>query len=179
MKGKLPLVESFKRSMGYLSSQKILKGISAENISIYFRWVSSQYGSTGRSLTYVWKRVKKFNTSNIRSFTGFSVYPLLSNSPGQYILFGKAKWNNDKHQHLMKKLRSLDNEKLRFSYYNLKADGSKLPDHAVGLFISSTFENLLYDNSMRSVSSILSAEALANKMSDVSSCYTFDIRLSN
>ena len=34
MKGKLPLVESFKRSMGYLSSQKILKGISAE-ISVF------------------------------------------------------------------------------------------------------------------------------------------------
>ena len=179
MKGKLPFVESFKKSMGYISSQKVLKGISSEDVNLYLRWVSSHYVSQGRSLTYVWKRVKKYNTDKIRCFTGSSVYPTSINSPGQYILFGKAKWNNDKHRHLMKKLRSLANEKLRFSYYNLTADGSKVPDHAVGLFISSTSENLLFDNSMRNVSSTLSAEALASKMSDVSSCYIFDVRLSN
>lgn len=177
MKGKLPFVESFKKSMGYLSCQKVLKGISAEDVNVYLRWVSSHYGSNGRSFTYVWKRVKKFNTSKIRCFTGFSVFPMSLNSPGQYILFGKAKWNNDKYRHLMKKLHTLANEKLRFSFYNLTADGSKVPDHAVGLLISFSSENLLYDNSMRNVSSLLSAEALASKMSDVSSCYAFDVRL--
>ena len=52
-----------------------------------------------------------------------------------------------------------------------------MPDHAAGLSISDTSDNLLYDNSMRNISVNLNAKALASKMSDVGSCYIFDVRL--
>ena len=178
MKGTLSFVETFKESMGYLPTQKVLKGISSEDVNVYFRWLSSLYSKNYLSLTYVWKRVKKVDSSSYRTFTGSSVYPLLSSTPGQYIMFGKAKWNNDKHRTLMKKLRSLQTESLRFKYYGVAANGRKAPDHAVGLVVSSQKDPSLYDNSMRNVGGKFSAEALANKMSDVSSCYIFDVRLS-
>lgn len=179
MKGKFPFVQSFKESMGLLPTQKILKGISSEDVNVYLRWLSAHYETYGRTVTYVWRRVKKFDSSSYRTFTGFSVYPLLSSCPGQYILFGKAKWNNDKHRQQLKKLKGIGCERLRFLFYGSFADGCKVPDHAVGLIVSPTHDNHLYDNSMRNVCCKFSAEALASKMSDVSSCFIFDVRLSN
>lgn len=176
MKGKFPFVQSFKSSMGLLPTQRILKGISAEDVNVYLRWLTSLYKYYGRSVSCVWKRVKKFDSSSYRTFTGFSVYPLLS-TPGQYILFGKAKWNNEKHRQQLKKLKALGSERSRFHYYGSFADGSKVPDHAVGLVISTTHDDLLYDNSMRNICCKFSAEALASKMSDVSSCYILDVKL--
>ena len=176
MKGKLSFVQSFKESMGYLPTQKILKGISSEDVNVYLCWLPSLYTKNGRAFTYVWKRVKKVDSSSYRTFTGSSVYSLLSSTPGQYIMFGKAKWNNDKHRLQMKKLRSIQTESLRFKFYGVTANGRKVPDHAVGLVISPKNEPSLYDNSMRNVGGRFSAEALASKMSDVSSCYIFDVR---
>ena len=59
----------------------------------------------------------------------------------------------------------------------MTANGRKVADHAVGLSITDTSVHLLYDNSMRNISVNFNAEALASKMSEVSLCYIFDIRL--
>lgn len=179
MKGRLPFVPSFKESMGYLPTQKILKGISSEDVNVYLRWLSARYETSGRTITYIWKRVKKLNNLSQRTFDGFSVYSLLSSTPGQYVLFGKAKWANTKYHTQLRTIRGLKGDRLKFLYFGSYADGSKVPDHAVGLVVSPESDNLLYDNSMRDISLIFSAVALATKLQDVSSCFIFDVRLSN
>jgi hypothetical protein len=42
---------------------------------------------------------------------------------GQYILFGKAKWNDDAHRKQMKRLRAAGNERIRFKSYGIIANG--------------------------------------------------------
>lgn len=91
-------------------------------------------------------------------------------------MFGKAKWNNDLHRRQLKRLNSLSNKRSRFILYGLTANGRKTNDHAVGLCIAQTSTNLLYDNSMRNISVNFDAEALVSKISDVSSCYIFDVK---
>lgn len=176
MDGKLPFVETFKISMNLLPSQNILKGISAADVNLYLRWLAIRYESSGRKLSYVWKRIKKVDTNLNRYFNGWSVFKLLSGNTGRYVLFGKAKWNNDAHRKQLKKLKSIHNERTKFIVYAVTANGSKVPDHAVGLSIGFTASPILYDNSMRNVGASFDAEALASKMSDVSSCYVFDVR---
>ena len=43
MEGKLPFVESFKISMNLLTSQNILKGISAADVNLHLRWIATRY----------------------------------------------------------------------------------------------------------------------------------------
>lgn len=177
MNGKLGFVESFKETMQLTVSQRITKGISSMDVNCYLRWLRSTYKSTGREMTFVWKRVQKVDSKSRRSFDGSSVYKLLSGGRGQYVLFGKAKWNNDLHRRQLKRLRSLSDERSRFILYGLSSKGRKVADHAVGLTINDTSDHLLYDNSMRNISVNFNAEALASKMSDVSSCYIFDVQM--
>ena len=176
MDGKLNFVESFKLTMDLSVSQRITKGISSLNVNNYLRWLSSKYLSTGRLMKFTWRKVLKVDTKTKRSFNGASVYKILSGASGQYVLFGKAKWNNDLHRKQLKRLKSLGNERSRFILYGLTANGQKTADHAVGLCISQTSSNLLYDNTMRNIFVNFNAEALASKMSDVSSCYIFDVK---
>ena len=171
MDGALGFVESLKNTMLINPSQRITKGISSLNVNIYLRWLRSIYKSTGRDMTFVWKRVQKVDSKSKRVFNGASVYKLLKGAVGQYVLFGKAKWNNDLHRKRLKRLRSLTNERSRFIVYGLTANGRKVPDLAVGLSITDTSVHLLYDYSMRNIFVNFNAEALASKMSDVSSCY--------
>ena len=178
MDGELNFVESFKETMKLSVSQRIIKGISSLNVNNYLRWLSSKYETTGRRMVFIWRRVLKVDSKTKRSFNGASVYKLLCGASGQYVLFGKAKWNNDMHRKQLKRLKSLANERSRFILYGLTANGRKTADHAVGLCISPTSTNLLYDNTMRNISVNFNAEALASKMSDVSSCYIFDVNFS-
>ena len=53
-------------------------------------------------MTFVWKRVQKVDSKSNRAFNGASVYKLLPGAMGQYVLFGKAKWNNDLHRKQLK-----------------------------------------------------------------------------
>ena len=176
MNGKLNFVESFKETMKLSVSQRITKGISSLNANNYLRWLSSNYESTGRTMKFIWRKVLKVDTKTKRSFNGASVYKLLSGAGGQYVLFGKAKWNNDLHRRQLKRWKSLSNEKSRFILYKLTANGRKTADHAVCLCIGQTSTNLLYDNSMHNIPVNFNAEARASKMSDVSSCYIFDVK---
>ena len=128
------------------------------------------------TIKFIWKKVLKVDTKTKRSFNRASVYKLLSGAGGLFVLFGKAKWNIDLHRRQLKRLKSLSNERSRFILYGLTANGRKTTDHAVGLCIGQTSTNLLYDNSMRNISANFNAEALASKMSDVSSCYIFDVK---
>ena len=176
MDGALGFVESFKKTMLINPSQRITKGISLI-VNTYLRWLRSIYKSLGRDMTFVWKRVQKVDSKSNRAFNGASVYKLLPGAMGQYVLFGKAKWNNDLHRKQLKWLRGLTNERSRFIVYRMTANGRKVADHAVGLSITDTSVHLLYDNSMRNISVNFNAEALASKMSEVSLCYIFDIRL--
>ena len=175
MDGRLNFVESFKQTIELSVSQRITKGISSLNVNNYLRWLSSKNESTGRRMKFIWWKVLKVDTKTKRSFNGASVYKLLSGAGGQYVLFGKAKWNNVLHRKQLKRLKSLGNERSRFILYGLTANGRKMADHAVGLCISQTSTNLLYDNTMRNIFVNFNAEALASKMSDVSPCYIFDV----
>ena len=177
MDGKLNFVESFKETMKLSVSQRITKGISSLNVNNCLRWLSSKYETTRRRMEFIWIKVLKVDTKTKRSFNGASVYKLLSGAGGQYVLFGKAKWNNDLHRKQLKRLKSLSNERSRYILYGLTASGQKTADHAVALCISQTPTNLLYDTSMRNISVNFNAEALASKMSDVSSCYIFDVNI--
>ena len=175
MDGKLSFVESLKKTMNLLPSQKVTKGISALDVNLYLRWLKSDLSTRNINVEYVWRRVKKVDKSTSRDFNGASVYKLMNGRIGQYIHFGKAKWNNDAHRKQMKRLRAAGNERIRFKLYGIIANGTKQSDHAVGVFIRAADEHLLYDNSMRNISLKLTADSLANKMSDVSCCYIFDL----
>ena len=170
-------MDSFKKTMKIGASQRTTKGISSWDVNNYLRWLCSMYESTGRAMKFVWRKVQKVDTNRRRSFSGASVFELLSGAVGQYVLFGKAKWNNDVHRKQLKRLKNLSNERSRFIIYGLTANGRKTADHAVGICIAQASTNLLYDNSMRNISVNFNAEALASKMSDVSSCYIFDVKL--
>ena len=176
MDGKLCFVESFKKTMKISASQRIAKGNSSLNVNNYLRWLSSTYENSGMRMKFIWRKVLKVDTNTKRSFNGASACKLLSGVAGQYVLFVKAKWNNDLHRKQLKRLNSLSNERSRFILYGLAANGRKAVDHAVGLCIDQTSANLLYDNSMRNISVKFNADALASKMSDVSSCYIFNVR---
>ena len=101
MDGALGFVESFKKTMLINPSQRITKGISLI-VNTYLRWLRSIYKSLGRDMTFVWKRVQKVDSKSNRAFNGASVYKLLPGAMGQYVLFGKAKWNNDLHRKQLK-----------------------------------------------------------------------------
>ena len=170
-------MDSFKKTMKIGAFQRITKGISSWDVNNYLRWLCSMYESTGQAVKFVWRKVQKVDTNTRRSFSGASVFKLLSGAVGQYVLFGKAKWNNDVHRKKLKRLKNLSNERSRFIIYGLTANGRKTADHAVGICIAQASTNLLYDNSTRNISVNFNAEALASKMSDVSSCYIFDVQL--
>ena len=176
MDGKLSFVDSFKKTMNLLPSQKVTKGISALDVNLYLRWLKSHLSTQHINVEYVWRRVKKVDKNTSRDFNGASVYKLMNGRVGQYILFGKAKWNNDGHRKQMKRLRAAGNDRSRFKLYGIIANGTKQSDHAAGVFIRAADEHLLYDNSMRNISLKLTADSLANKMSDVSCCYIFDLK---
>ena len=171
MDGKLSFVESFKETMNLLPSHKVTKGISALNVNLYLRWLKSDLSTQNINVEYVWRRVKIVDKSTSRDFNGASV---MNGRVGQYILFGNAKWNNDAHGKQMERLRAAGNELISFKVYGIIASGTKQSDLAVGVFIRAADEHLLYDNSMRNISLKLTADGLANKMSDVSCCYIFD-----
>ena len=174
MDGKLSFVESFKKTINLLPSQKVTKGISALDVNLCLRWLKPDLSTRNINVEYVWRRVKKEDKSTSRDFNGASVYKLMYGRIGQYILFGKAKWSNDAHRKQMERLRAAGNELISFKLYGIIASGTKQSDLAVGVFIRAADEHLLYDNSMRNISLKLTADGLANKMSDVSCCYIFD-----
>ena len=98
MNGKLCFVESFKYTMKISGSQRITKGILSLNVNNYLRWLSTTYENSGMRMKFIWRKVLKVDTNTKRPFTVASVYKLLPGAAGQYVLFGKAKWNNDLHR---------------------------------------------------------------------------------
>ena len=176
MNGNLSFVDSFKKTMNLLPSQKVIKGISSADVNYYLRWLKSYLFDLNIEVDYVRRRVKKVDKNTSRHFNGDSVNKLMNGRIGQYILFGKAKWNNDAHRKQIKRLRAAGNERMRFKIYGIIANGTKQSDHAVGVFIRVDDDHVLYDNSMRNISLKLTADSLANKMSDVSCCYIFDLK---
>ena len=175
MNGSESFIENFKTSMNYGKTQKIVKGITAHDVNNYLTSICSRYADQKRIVTFTWKKVFKVNTKTKRVFNGYSIYKMLYGRAGRYVIFGKAKWNNDLHRKLMKKISLLKNERNKFVCYGGNARGTKLPDHAVGILIGDDKKNFLHDNSMKNIFMELTAHNIANKMSDITCCYSFDI----
>lgn len=53
MDGKLSFVESFKKTMNLLPSQKVTKGISALDVNLYLRWLKSNLSTRNINVEYV------------------------------------------------------------------------------------------------------------------------------
>ena len=173
MNGERDLIVELKKSMQMLPSQKFIKGIGSKDISVFLHELTRGYKSLGRVVNFKWKKMGTNRSVKRRGFCGKSLENLIVQD-GRYVLFGKAKWNNDSHKMFMKRLKKEEDEAARFKMFGKRADGRKTADHAVGILVEKD-AIWLYDNAMKAGRKIFSVENIADKMCDINNCYVFDL----
>lgn len=162
-----------KKSMNMMESQGFVKGIGSNDVWNYLIGVQRDYLSIGRKVDFMWRKMGRNATANHKGFSGISVERILKRD-GMYVLFGKAKWNNDEQRKFMKRLRGFTCERERFKFFGRRAKGKRKADHAFGVRVD-VEGKFCYDSAMKSCRKVFSVENLAEKMSDINNCFVFDL----
>jgi hypothetical protein len=173
MNGERDLILELKKSMQMLPTQKFVRGIGSKDINVFLHELTREYKSLGRVVNFVWKKIGTNRSETRKGFHGKSIEKIIL-TEGKYVLFGKAKWNNEDHKSFMKRLKKVEDEKTRFRIFGKRADGKKTADHAVGILVDS-YGTFLYDNAMKNGRKTFSVETIADKMCDINNCYVFDL----
>ena len=94
---------------------------------------------------------------------------------GKYVVFGKAKKNNDRHANFIKKLKKLDNDDEVAAEWVKVAYSHSAHDHGVGIIVSDDMSVKLIDNGCDNGCKLFTMVNLANRLDDVTVCYKFDL----
>jgi hypothetical protein len=168
-------VLEMKKSMQLLPTQRFTKGIGSYDINFFLHTLCREYKSLGRNVQFTWLKIGRNKSLKHRGFTGGSIEKLVLSRKGQYVLFGKAKLKNSIHRAFIIRLKKEKKEKLRFIIYSNKARGKCRANHAVGISVDDHLNALYYDNACIESPPKFEVMRLAEKMSDISNCYVFNI----
>ena len=159
--------------MNMLESQGFIKGIGSTDIWNYLIGVQGDYLKMGRKVDFKWIKMGRNATANHKGFSGMSVEKILERKC-MYVLFGKAKLNNNEQKKFMKRLKGFTCEKERFKFFGRRAMGKRKADHAFGVRIDEEGK-FCYDSAMKNGRKVFSVENLAEKMCDINNCFVFDL----
>lgn len=174
MDGTRNIIDEVKKSMGLKTSQGFTKGISSHDISKFLRELTKEYSALGRNVRYKWKKLEGSRDKKLRGFSGIHVQRVIRRKQGNFIIFGKAAWNNVPRRVMMRQLGSVASENAKFAVYGKKANGGGVADHALSIRVGDEGK-FMYDNAFLNVRKAFKVETLALYMKDICYGYVFDI----
>ena len=163
----------YKKAMGVDVTNKLLYGASSDDAVEYLKHVCRENRKVGRKLKFEFRRVIG-RTDKDRCWCVKSLIKTVLERKGIYVLFGKSKFKNGKHRALLKRIRKAKSVEDGVDIYSKKATGYSRHDHAVSLR-SDEIGIRLFDNACTHGSVEFDVASLADKLSDITYCFYFDL----
>ena len=162
------------RSVVPNSSRSLSRGASSNDAHNLIKLVVENNALLGKTVKYVWQR----QGQNVKSGNGWKVTDLkktVLSKVGKYVVFGKAKKNNDKHANFIKKLKKLENDDEVAAEWVKVAYGHSAHDHGVGIIVADGVATKIIDNGCTNGLKLFSMINLADRLDDVTVCFKFDL----
>jgi hypothetical protein len=172
-----------KMSMGRLMTDKLLRGVTPDDVYDWLEYVRVYWANVGVDLGYTWKSVK------VRGGWVRNMVPAVVSRVGNYVLLGQATRKNDVYDKLVtrfgggkknkkakKGTKTVLSEEVKMSMYVKVAAKCKrsLCDHAMGLKVSKR-DAMCYNNGSKVYRTVFGAENMAKLMIGLKVCYVLDL----
>ena len=148
--GKLDARHVMKESMGVLMTDKLLRGISATDVTNFLGLVVEKNRQRGKRAKFVWKRVGRNHGARGK---GWSVSKLqksvLDVRVGKFVILGRAKKNNQRQEKLVRAVKSCETEEQKLECWGRYAKGDGVPTHAIGIKVEEGKPTMLIDKGIR------------------------------
>jgi hypothetical protein len=176
MGGKLDARHVMKESMGVLMTDKLLRGISATDVTNFLDLVVEKNRQRGKRVKFVWKRVGRNHGAR---GNGWSVSKLkksvLDVRVGKFVILGRAKKNTQRQEKLMRAVKGCETEEQKLECWGRYAKGEGVPTHAIGIKVEEGKPTMLIDNGIRDGKKEFSVMELLKRVDDMRSCYELDL----
>ena len=159
------------------AGRTLLWGASSEDAHKLLGKIVENNKAIGKTVEYTWKKVGYNRNTSKRWCVDHSRKSCLAKK-GIFVIFGKAKWENEKHKAWIKRLRKLERageEDEIERLYSEVADGSSPVDHAVGIKVNEDLSATLICNGCVKGAKKFSMVNLADRMEDVCIYYEYGL----
>ena len=174
--GKFDARHVMKESMGVLMTDKLLKGISALDVTNFLELVVEKNRLRGKRVKFVWKRVGRNHGTGGR---GWSVSKLkksvLDVKVGKFVILARAKKNTQKQEKLVRAVKSCETEEEKLACWGRYANGDGVPTHAIGIKVEEGKPTMLIDNGIRYGKKEFNVMELLKRVDDMRTCYELDL----
>ena len=161
----------FVEAMGKDGSDKLLKGIGASEVKKTLNHIVKQ---SNRSLYFELIQMKG-RASNDKKWSMSSFEDGVVGKRGQYVVCGKAKWNNSKHLTLVKRLVKLGEKEEQIKLYR-ESEAKGGCDHAMGIVSEGKGgECRLYDNTWNVDYKLYSVSNFVSSLASAKCCFFFNL----
>jgi hypothetical protein len=174
--GKVDARHVMKEAMGVLMTDKLLRGISATDVTNFLELVVEKNRLRGKRVKFVWKRLgrnhgaggKGWNVSTLKK-------SVLDVKVGKFVILARAKRNTQRHEKLVRAVKSCETEKEKLECWGRYAKGDGVPTHAIGIKVEEGKPTMLIDNGMRAGQKEFTVMELLKRVDDMRVCYELDV----
>lgn len=173
MNGKVDARHVLKKAMGLKIDKDLEKGVTSQDVLLFFKEVVRMNEVDGKKVEFVWKREGRNHSASGKGWSGKNCAKTFSKI-GKFVVLGKTKMNNDVHNKRMKKLSDKSiSEVVKEEYFAGYALGKSKLNHAISVTVEDGGKSQLIDNgcSVKEYNIV----NLASRMDDVKNCYKMDL----